>query len=63
MALKFAQESGVKVVVKGTGDLLWQQTAAGVFKDVALSKGFIIKMASGLKEIVTIKSGLIAGAL
>lgn len=62
VALKFAQDSSVKVVAKG-GGLLWPQTAAGVFKDVALGKGFIIKMAGGLKQIATIKAGMIAGAL
>ena len=62
VALKFAQDSGVKVVAKG-GELLWPQTAAGVFKDVALGKDFLIHMAGGLKEIATIKTGMIAGAL
>ncbi len=62
VAVKFANDSGVKVVTKG-GELLWQQTAGGVAKDIALGKGFMIKMAGGLKEIAAIKSGLVAGVL
>ena len=62
VALKFAQDSGVKVVAKG-GELLWPQTAAGVLKDVALGKDFMIHMAGGLKQIATIKTGMIAGTL
>lgn len=62
VAAKFAKDSGVKVVAKG-GELLWPQTAAGLAKDIALGKGFMIKMAGGLKEIAAIKSGLVAGVL
>lgn len=49
IATKFCQDSGVKVM-KG-GQLLWSKTAGGAAIDTILSKGFVVKIAGGLKQI------------
>ncbi|GEM_PF-5947039 len=61
VALEFCKDSAVKVM-KG-GELIWKATGGGTGVDTALARGFMIKMAGGLKTIASIKAGAIAGAL
>ena len=49
IATKFCEDSGVKVMEGGK--LLWSKTAGGTAIDTVLSKGFIVKIAGGLKQI------------
>lgn len=58
VALEMAKESGVKVISQTTGEVIWQQTAAGVAQDTALAKGFILKLGAAKKAILAIKAVL-----
>jgi hypothetical protein len=42
VATVLAQDSGIKVVSKATGETLWPQTAGGTIKDTSLQKGFAL---------------------
>ena len=56
VATKFCIDSGVKVMANG--QIIWAKTAGGAAIDTLLAKGFMIKMAGGLKLI----AGMVAGA-
>jgi hypothetical protein len=60
MAIQLCKDSHVKVVTKA-GQILWNETAGGVFKDIALKKGFPV-IVSGAGKIATVmKASMAAG--
>ncbi len=58
VATQIAHDSGVKVISKATGEVIWQHTAGGVAKDIALQKGFLLKLGGANKAVAAIKAGM-----
>lgn len=59
VATEIAKDSGVKVISKASGEVIWQATGAGTKGvDIALGKGFLLKLAGGIKKIALIKASL-----
>ncbi len=59
VATEIAKDSGVKVITKSTGEVIWQATKAGAKGvDIALQKGFLLKLGGAVKKIAMIKMAL-----
>lgn len=58
VSTSIAQDSGVEVVSKATGEVIWSETAGGMAKDIVLQKGFPLKLQGANEIIAVIKSGL-----